>query len=109
MGRRLLPLAIVPPPVRAYLVRRRVLLRLSSKATFPRGLNSLEGSCPCLGSRARVYGAHLAIQAREDQTAFTVLAAPPTLFPGRYRSRRGRSLLERRRRNTRAPMTEKHE
>ena len=47
---------------RPYLVRRRVLLRLTSEATFPRDLNSLEGICPCPGSRAWAYGAHLATQ-----------------------------------------------
>eukprot|EP01036_Dinobryon_divergens_P054361 gene54361-72643_t len=91
------------------------MLWLSSKATYPRGLNSLEGICPCLTSWGRVRGAHLATQAREDSNrpsrllrrrqpflscrAIARRAAAHGLsagFLGRYRSRRGRSLLERR-------------
>jgi len=87
--------AIVPPPVKDYLVQRRVMLRFTSKATYPRDLNSLEGICPCLGSRARAHGAHLATQVERIEQSFTVLAAPPTFSSGRYRSPRGGSLLER--------------
>ena len=53
---------IVETPRTAYLVRRRVLLRLTSKTTYPSDLNSLYGICPCPGSRAWAYGAHLATQ-----------------------------------------------
>lgn len=54
--------AIVETRSTAYLVRRRVLLRLTSKTTYPSDLNSLIGICPCPGSRAWAYGAHLATQ-----------------------------------------------
>lgn len=54
--------AIVETRVNAYLVRWRVLLRLTSKTTYPSDLNSLIGICPCPGSRAWAYGAHLATQ-----------------------------------------------
>ena len=64
----------------AYLGGWRVLLRLTSEATYPRGLNSLEGICPCLGSRARAHGAHLATQVERIEQSSTVLAAPPTFL-----------------------------
>jgi len=56
------------------------LLRLSSEATYPRDLNSLEGSCPCLDPRVWAHGAHLVIQVERIEQSSTVLAAPPTLF-----------------------------
>jgi len=43
------------------------LLRLSSKATFPRDLNSLEGSCPWSGPWAWAHGAHLATQVESER------------------------------------------
>ena len=55
---------LVEDTARAYLARRRVMLRLTSKATYPSDLNSLEGSCPCPGSWSRAYGAHLVTRSR---------------------------------------------
>ena len=55
-------------------------LRLASKATYPSDLNSLKGSCPCLGSWSQAHGAHLVYQVEGVKQSFTALAAPPPFF-----------------------------
>ena len=74
--------ALEPGALSPYLARWRVLLRLSSKATNPRDLNSLEGSCPCPVPWGRVYGAHLVYQVRGG------LNRPSRLTRRRHPSRR---------------------